>query len=240
MGEAMARLESSDAAAAERLHAARQVLTQACLVGQREAALAVVREAIRGGCAVVDAYVDLLQESQIEVGRRWQANEISVAQEHMATAVTQYVMARLYPELEPPRQPRGRAVITGVEGEHHQLGANMVADLLETEGWDVRFLGSDVPTPSVVQAVREHGATLVGISAATLPNLSRVRDLVARLRGAHRRAATDPPLRILVGGCLFRGQPELWRTTGADGFGADLRALRAHVQAADASPPGLL
>ncbi len=150
----------------------------------------------------------------------------------MATAVAQYVIASLYADLERPTERRGRAVVTGVYGELHQLGANMVADILESDGWDVRFLGTNVPPDGAVRAAVDHRADLVGISAMMLPNLSRVTELVERVR-----AAGDDRRRVIVGGGLFRSDPHLWRQVGADGFAPDLRevvALARRVSGAEA------
>jgi methanogenic corrinoid protein MtbC1 len=134
---------------------------QAILHGQRQAAAGIAVEAVRQGCSVPDVYADVLQESMYEVGRLWETNRITVAQEHMATAITQYVIAQLYPLIQSAQPPRGRMVITGVEGEQHQVGPNMVADVLESAGWDVRFLGTDTPAAGVLQAVEKHRADVL-------------------------------------------------------------------------------
>ena len=175
------------------------------------------------GHPVADVYVGVLQESLYEVGRLWEGNRITVAAEHMATAVVQFVLAQLYPLIPPPPRKRGNAVITGVEGELHQVGANMVADMLEADGWNVRFLGVNVPHAGVLRAVEEHRADVVGISATMLFNLPKVRRLVTDVR---EKFAARPP-RILIGGGAFRSLPSPAEEVGADGFGADLRSVPA-------------
>jgi methanogenic corrinoid protein MtbC1 len=212
--------EVTGPAAEGSLLAAREVFTQAALAGDRVAAFNVAREAVREGHSVTDVYVDLLETSQREVGRLWESNRVTVAQEHVATAVTQYVVARLYDLLDRGADRRGPAVVTGIEGELHQLGGHMVADLLEADGWDVRFLGTNVPRDGVLRIVEEHRPRLVGISAMMLFNLPKVVALIESLR-----AARGPALRIVVGGGLFRSQPGLWREIGADGFASDLRGV---------------
>ena len=163
--------------------------------------------------------------AQYEVGRRWERNEISVATEHVATAITQYVMAQLYGHLEIPETVRGNAVVTGVEGELHQLGANMVADVLEAEGWNVRFLGTQLPHGDVLGAVEDHEPRLLGVSATVLFNLPAVGRLIEDARS---RFGSE--LRIVVGGGAFRSNPEVWRELGADGFGRELRESVAMVE----------
>ena len=73
------------------------IFVLAPLAGNRKAALNVAKEFLAQGLTVPEVYLKVLQPSMYEIGRRWEANEITVASEHMATAITQYVMVRLFP-----------------------------------------------------------------------------------------------------------------------------------------------
>lgn len=194
------------------------VFVQALLSGNRRPAWNIVQEQMRMGTALPVIYTDLLQHAMYEVGRLWEGNVITVAQEHVATAIVQFIVAQLYPLLPQPDELLGRMVLAGVEGEMHQVGANMVADIMEADGWDVRFLGINVPEAAAVKAVRDHQADLVGISATMLFNVPRVQSLIAAVRGAD----LDPAPRILVGGAAFRARPGLAQELGADGLAGDL------------------
>ncbi len=199
----------------------RNVYLQAAIKGDRRAATHIALDGLQRVADVVDLYVDLFQATQYEVGRMWQENQITVAEEHMATAITQYVMAQIYSRLDGRDRDRGRLVITGIEGEHHQVGANMVADVLEARGWNVRFLGTNVPQEGVLQAIEEHKADVVGISATMLLSIPKAVRLVEGLR---HRFQTDCP-RILLGGRAFISSPSLVRELGAEGAAPDLRSL---------------
>ncbi len=201
------------------LSSAQALYLDAILQGRRQAAAGIAVETVRAGHSLPDVYADVVQESMYEVGRLWETNRISVAQEHMATAITQHVLAHLYPLIKPPRSPKGRMVITGVEGEMHQVGPNIVADVLEWAGWDVRFLGTGAPVAGVLQAVREHGADVLGISATMLFNIPQVRRLIAEAR-----ALSGTALRVILGGCAFRATPGLPQELGASGVALDVRA----------------
>ncbi len=207
----------------------------AALVGRRKAALGIALEMLRQDRPVADVYTELLLPAQYEVGRRWEMNEISVAQEHMATAVTQYVLAELYSRLEIPEPTRGGLVVTGVEGELHQVGAHMVADILEADGWNVRFLGTQMPHRDILSTIEEHRPRIVGISVTMLFNLPRARALIEDIR-------RDAPgeTRLLVGGGALRSDREVWREIGADGYGRDLHEAVAVARSLSepASPGG--
>ncbi len=150
------------------------------------------------GATIEDVYIEVLQDGLYEVGRQWERNAITVAQEHMATAVTQFVMAHVFERIERPENSRGRVVLTGVPGELHHVGALMVADMLEASGWDVQFLGSNLPLPSVVAAVQAATPDVFGISVTMLFNLHQAAELIAAVR------ALDRPPRVVVGGAAFR------------------------------------
>lgn len=186
----------------------------AVLASDRRGALALTEEALDAGKSVAEIYLDVLTPAQHEIGRMWAGKEVSVGQEHVATAITQYVVAQLYPRLQIPEPTRGPAVVTGVPGELHQIGGHMVADFLETDGWDVRFLGTHLPNREILDAVESHGAGLLAVSATMLANVPTVCELVEEAR------VRFDDLRVLVGGQAFRGGS--WEDVGADGVGLDV------------------
>lgn len=217
-GKKEASLVGSKKTVAEVQELTNSVYLQAILRGDRVAAGGVMEEALHSGADAVDIYLELFQSALFEVGRLWETGQISVATEHMATAVTQVLMARLYTRLPRREASQGNAVITGVQGELHQIGANMVADILDAHGWNVLFLGTNAPHEGIIEAAASHRAKLVGISATMLSNVPRVRQLLGGLR------KRVPGVRVVVGGGAFRAVPTLWRDLGADGFAPDLRA----------------
>ncbi|MBA3843681.1 MAG: cobalamin B12-binding domain-containing protein [Actinobacteria bacterium] len=197
----------------------RRLYTDAAISGRRKDALALVRESLASGSTLLDIYVEIFQEALYEVGRRWATTGLSVAEEHMATATTQFILSVLYEEASTAATPRGNAVVTGVRDELHQVGANIVADALESDGWDVQFMGAYVPHDGILAAIDEHQPELVGISATIVSHVGSVRDLISDIR-AHEKQRT----RILVGGGAFRSHPDLWREVGADAYAADVRS----------------
>lgn len=196
----------------------RKLFLQASLRGDRQAAFGLVRELLRGGRSIPEVYARVLEPAQYEAGRLWECNAITVAEEHMATAVTQSVMGQCYPLLPRSASCRGKMVLTGPQGERHQIGAHMVADVLEAYGWDVRFLGTNMPHDGILQVVQEHRPDWVGISASTLLSLPQVRQLIEDVR---ERFGSEAP-RIIVGGSAFRFAPRAWQEVGADAVGTSL------------------
>lgn len=200
----------------------------AALLGDRRAAWKVIEETMASGRSVPWIYESLIQRAQHRVGRLWEANAVTVAQEHTATAVTHYVLARLYDLLPRPDHLRGSAVVTGVGGELHGLGGQMVADALEMDGWRVRYLGTGMPHTGIVDAVEEIGGGVLAVSVTMLFNLPEARELIERVR----RTRGDDAPRVLVGGGAFRTSPEAWREVGADALGRDMGEAAALARSA--------
>lgn len=190
-----------------------ELFLRALLLGRRGAAVNIALQAIADGACAANIYLEICSKALWKIGELWERNEISVADEHRATAIVQYVIAQIYPRIFLQPLERGRVVVTGVEGEMHQLGGNMVADLLESEGWHVCFLGTNLPHRSILQKIAAHCADAVFISATMPFNLTSVRRLVTEIR-----KQLGPNILIVVGGQAFAGSPSFFEEVGADAF----------------------
>jgi len=190
----------------------------ACVHLRRAPALAMVQDAVKRGVPVEQIYIDVITPAMRELGRMWHLNQVTVGQEHYCTAVAQMVMAQLFPAIfDGDRRPLGRVVSVCVAGELHEIGARMVADLFEMNGWDTVFLGADVPRSSVIDTLVETDAEVLAISATLAANLGHVSDLIDAVRAEPGCAA----VKIMVGGAAFTVEPTLWQRVGADGWAPD-------------------
>jgi methanogenic corrinoid protein MtbC1 len=187
------------------------------LSGDRRAAGEVIHAAVRDGVSVRDIYLYVFQRAQHEIGRLWQMNEITVAEEHYCTAATQLIMSQLYPKIFATPRIGRRLVAACVGGDLHEIGVRMVADFFEMAGWDTYYLGANVPLEGIIDSVTERRANLLAISATMSYHVSAVADVVRAVR----QSSGGRAIRILVGGYPFRVDPELWRIVGADGFALD-------------------
>ncbi|GAB4217257.1 MAG: hypothetical protein OHK0022_59310 [Roseiflexaceae bacterium] len=196
--------------------------------GDRRSAQVVVRAAMARGADIRDLYLHVFQPALYEVGRLWESNQFTVAQEHLATAITQSIMAQLAGELLAPA-PLGRTMLaTCIGGEHHEIGIRMVSDFFELEGWNVVYLGANVPIADVVQMVATQRADLLAISVTLNSHVTRARDLIAAVRASPAGARC----RIMAGGQPFLRSPDLYSTIGADFTARDAREAVQRAQAA--------
>jgi methanogenic corrinoid protein MtbC1 len=210
-------------AAGDSLGLIRNVFLAAILAGQRQAALNIVEEALRAGHTHIDIYVRVFAESLHRVGELWELNKITVAQEHVATSITQYAIAAIYPRMVPADVHRGNMIVTGVAGELHQIGANLVADAMESNGWAVRFLGTNLPHSSVLATVEETSADVLCVSTTITANLPSVAELV---RAVRRKFGQRGP-KIVLGGAAYRLASQFAHEVGAAGAFTDLPSALA-------------
>jgi methanogenic corrinoid protein MtbC1 len=192
------------------------------LKGQRQEALRLLlEEGVEAGLSVPDLQLRVISPAQKEIGRLWQENRITVAQEHLATAISQLVMAQLYRYL--PRDPPNgkRVTVACVEGELHEVGARIASDFLEMAGFDVEFLGANVPTDSLVKWVEDARPDLLCLSATMSFHLPALTEAIERVR------TLLPALPIAVGGHAFEWARGLEQRLGVTFYGKDAKALVA-------------
>jgi methanogenic corrinoid protein MtbC1 len=182
--------------------------------GKRLDADALVQQAVDAGTSLTDLYLRVFEPVQHEIGRLWQMNQITVAQEHFCTAAVQRSMSHLYSALFSGMPGRRRVVAACAGGELHEIGLRMVADLLESSGWDTVYLGANVPTESIIRTVAEAPTSLIAISTTITPNLRTLSKIIEALR-ADPVTAHVP---IIVGGYPFRLSNALVARIGADGW----------------------
>ena len=190
---------------------------EALLRGDRQAASRLILDSVARNVEVKDIYLHVFQRTQYEIGRLWQINRISVAQEHFCTAATQLIMSQLYPHIFRTERVGRRLVATCVGGELHEIGVRMVADFFEMAGWDTYYLGANTPADGILRALEERHAQVLGISATITFHVSEVADLIAQVRASQ----VGQHVKILVGGYPFKVSEDLWRSVNADGFGKD-------------------
>ncbi len=195
----------------------------ALLAGSQLEALAVVNRCIENGRSLIDVELHVVQPSLYHIGEEWQANRVSVAKEHMATAIAVSVMTMGLLRSLPSEAIDRRVLLACVAGNNHCVGLRMVADAFQLSGWDVQYLGADVPTASIIRQAEEWEAHLVGLSVAFAQQVPVAKEIVAQL--AERFGRSRPA--VIIGGLAINNFSRLADVVGADAFGADASAAVA-------------
>ena len=193
-------------------------LARAVVKMDEAGAAAAARKALASG---VDPYVAInegLSVGMREVGRLYDTGEYFVPEILICSDAMNAGIAILKPHIRraPGRQPV--TVILGViEGDVHDIGKNIVKIMLDASGFQVVDLGRDVSAERFVQAAREAGCGLVGLStlmSTTMENMGKV------VRGLS-DAGLRKDFRIMLGGAPC--SEAFAREIGADGFGRNAR-----------------
>jgi excisionase family DNA binding protein len=186
----------------------RRRLADRMVAGDELGAWRIVEDALASGADPADLHLRVLVPVLADVGQRWAAGTLTVAEEHQASVVAGRIIGRLGPRLRAPGARRGTVVVGAVTGDTHALPTAIAADLLRAARYDVVDLGADVPAASFAATVRSSTRLrAVVVSVASLPAPSRLTKVCRAVR-----AEADVP--VLVGGPAC--EPEIAARCGAD------------------------
>jgi methanogenic corrinoid protein MtbC1 len=187
---------------------------EALLRGDRRACRAVVEETLQSGIPANSVYLHLIWPVMAEIERLARADKITSVQEHLATRINRTIVDQLQNKL--PRRPakHKKVAVCCAQEELQELGAQMIADLFESDGWEVRFLGGGVSNDDVFAFINEYAPDVLLVYGTAAKQAPDVRRLIDRVRGVN----AWPHLRIIVSGGLFNRAEGLWEEIGADGY----------------------
>lgn len=168
------------------------------LKGDRAYCSGVIRNELKKDPPILELYEQLIRKSLYEIGELWENNKISVATEHLASAIIETILNEIYPEIISTDKNGKTVVLTCVENEMHQIGIKMVNDVFELNGWMTYFLGINTPVGSLIQFTKEYQPTLLAISVSMYFHLPDLEKMIQRINNEF------PELRIFVGGQAFR------------------------------------
>lgn len=163
------------------------------VAGRRSACRDTVQSLLGAGTPLTVIYEQLFRDSLYEIGARWEAGELSVATEHLATAITEDLLSVVYPGAA-ARSSSRTAIVSCAAGEFHQVGGRIVADSLELRGWDVAFLGANSPDEQLAALLRAGPPQLVALSVSLVTHLPNAERAIALVR------AIAPGVPIVLGG----------------------------------------
>ncbi len=203
---------------------------QSALQFDRERACDHMLTAVDAGTFTVHALLtEVLPAIQREIGLRWHLGRVSVAQEHFATETCRDLVARIS-QRAPCAEAHGTKVIVGsVAGNLHDLGPAIAAHLFKLDGWDVIYLGANIPADDLASIVASVAPAAAILGATLIDHRRTVTETIAALR------VEAPELPVIIGGPAFDPATQAWRRTGATAFATSaedaLRIANATVRA---------
>jgi 5-methyltetrahydrofolate--homocysteine methyltransferase len=191
-----------------------EVLKNAVIKGDQNTAMEVTTKALEEGMAPEDVLRNGLIAGMDVVGRAFKKNEVYVPEVLIAARAMKMAMEILEPKLvEAGVEPIGTIIVGTVKGDLHDIGKNLVCMMLKGAGFNVIDLGTDVSPEKFVEAVKENGASTVGLSALLTTTMPMMDKTVAAFREA------DVEAKVMVGGAPVT--QEYADKIGAQGYAAD-------------------
>lgn len=180
---------------------------QSLIDGGEEAVTNVFITAHLNGKPLTEIIDRLVCPAMREIGELWHRNEISVAQEHLATRTVISALYKLRNALPVPEMKNGLAVCCAMEGDFHELPTLLAQMAIENEGFEVINFGAATPLYSLADEVVRHSPNLVCISAAVITDLERL----SRDYKNFREGIAKLKIPILLGGRVFEDEHILRR-----------------------------
>lgn len=204
----------------------------ALLRGDRNRCRRTIEETLQSGIPANLVYADLIWPIMVEIEELLRSDKITPVEEHLATRINRTLVDQLQNKL--PRRPsKGKKVVVCcAQSELQELGAQMMTDLFESDGWEVRFLGGGLTNDDIVGFINEYAPDIFVIYGVAPKQAPDVRRLIDTIRGIN----AWPDMRILLSGGVFNRAEGLWQEIGADLFAET--AVKAVQVASDDSPMG--
>jgi len=188
---------------------------------REEDALQIAQSMLNAGTSPL-AVLDACRQAMEVIGQRFESGECFIPELILAGEVLSEISGLVKPYLPqgPDQHKLGKVVIGTVEGDIHDIAKDIVAFMLDVNGFEVTNLGVDVPAAKFVEAVKQTGAKVVGLSGFLTLAFDPMKATVAALR-----AAGLNDVKIMIGGGQI--DENIRQYTGADAYGKDAMAAVA-------------
>jgi methanogenic corrinoid protein MtbC1 len=194
-------------------------LVVALLAGCEQNVRRILHEARERGADLARISTELIEPAFSQIGDMWVRQEISIAEEHLATSLVTRLIARPA-EAAPRRAGSPRIVLACLSGEFHELGLRIISEVAWEAGWEPEELGGNVPRHALTAFLRQRPPQAVGLSISLAGHVPECSETIRLCRKA------APGTKILVGGRIFRVDPDLGALLDADFVAPDVLSLR--------------
>ncbi len=206
------------------LHKLQKEYLRLLLKGESDVCVQLALDLVSSPSDILNLYLGVIQPSMYTIGHLWETNRISVAHEHLASAIVSRTLTATYVErISIPSEKKGKILISPSSNELHEIGSWMVSDMFELEGWEVKYVGSDSNHQELFTVIQDFKPDIVGFSVTMDYNIHGVADVVRKIR----QAKTLDKTKILLGGAATCRQNSPCLNLDVDGMAADgLEAIK--------------
>jgi MerR family transcriptional regulator, light-induced transcriptional regulator len=190
---------------------------EALLAGNRSTARDIIRKTLSTGVKAHDLYRQILFPAMERIDQLYREDTISIIIRNLATRINRFLTDQIQSQLVNKPSTGKSAVIVCAESEVEELGGQMCADLLESEGWQCFFLGGGVPEDEVTEFIGTIQPQLLIIYGSTPSGVPVIKELVHRIR----EIGLCPLMNVMLTGGIFNRVEGLWEELQADLYATD-------------------
>jgi len=191
-------------------------MAESLIAGKIDEVVNLTKEALDGGAAPADILDQGLLAGMDVVGQRFKAEEMFIPEVLRCAKCMHGAMDILRPLLaETGAESIGTLIIGTVKGDLHDIGKNLVGMMFEGAGFNVVDLGIDKEPQVFVDAIKEHKATLIGMSALLTTTMPKMGETITAIK----EAGIRDQVKILVGGAPITAA--FAKEIGADGYASN-------------------
>lgn len=187
------------------------------LAGDHISILEMVKRELSDRASIEHFYMHIIQPTMYEIGMKWQRGEITVAHEHLATSIVMRTMAFIYANYIAADSTKGKIIISASHNEYHEIGARIVADFLELDGFNVTYLGANLPSEDLIQLLLDEKPDILGLSVTMPYNLDKIEQLLIKIK----KMQELKHLKIMLGGYVFSYAKDTHKYINADKIVSD-------------------
>ena len=192
------------------------------LNGYKNKARDLILNMYNNGIDIEWIYFNILEVALKEVGVLWEVGEIDVWNEHYISENILDIMRELKSHQRINDNRESSIICLTAGSEQHNIGIKMIADLLEVSGIKVIYLGSNLPTLSIINAIKSENPKYIAISVTITNNIESAKNVIKAIRAYFKNKA---PL-IIVGGMAFANINDVCKETDADFYCKDLDEIK--------------
>jgi methanogenic corrinoid protein MtbC1 len=168
------------------------------LTGRKKESSAIIFQFLNQNNSFLELYEKLIKKSLYKIGELWEYNKITVAAEHLASAIIETILNELYPKIAKTEKQNKKILLACVENEFHQIGIKIISDIFELNGWNSFFLGANTPTNELIRFAKSINPDIIGLSMSIYFHLPVLENMLLKIKDEF------PEIPIIIGGQAFR------------------------------------
>ena len=192
----------------------------ALITGDKIGGVKITNAALAEGIPASSFFLEVIQPELYEIGKKFERLEIFLPELMKSATVIKAIQKEVLEEAVKNEKDgksikAGTVIVGTVQGDIHDIGKNMVALMLQVNGYTVVDLGTDVTAKQFIQAARDNKADIIGMSSLLTTSMPYMSDVIQRLEALD----LNKDFKVIVGGAPLT--PDHAREIGADAYGSD-------------------